>query len=107
MWMLSVLIKGFEGWVRTSKMHNELKGHPTQTAGTTAERHVVSDALLERSTGTLRVRFPALRGLAKASGLNPSIAVRASCTKNSANSGRLGLLLAELLVSCRRVGRQQ
>ena len=65
------LIKEFEGWVRTSTTHNELRGHLAQTAGTTAERHVVSDALLERSTGTLRVRFSALRGLAKATGLNP------------------------------------
>ena len=65
------LIKVFEGWVKTSVVDSDLKKQLESAVGTAAECHVVSDALLERSTGTLRVRFSALRGLADASGMNP------------------------------------
>ena len=67
----SSLVAEFAGWVRSSRAASELQEQMVQGADEAEGICMVSDALVERATGTLRVRVGSLRRLQQALGMNP------------------------------------
>ena len=65
------LVAEFASWVRTSDRGSELQRQMNEEMHEQDQISMVGDALVERATGTLRVRVGALRRLQQAIGVNP------------------------------------
>ena len=67
----SSLVAEFAYWVRTSKVDSDLQKQMLTETDEAKQIRMVDDALVERSTGTLRVRIGSLRGLQRSLDMNP------------------------------------
>ena len=65
------LVNEFATWVRTSTVDCDLQRQMLTEADENKQVKMVDDALIERSTGTLRVRIGSLRVLGRTLGMNP------------------------------------
>ena len=65
------LVNEFARWVRTSSVNCDLQRQMLGEADEDKQVKMVDDALVERSTGTLRVRIGSLRVLGRTLGKNP------------------------------------